>query len=138
VATVVGLVLAGVAGAVSGRPGFVGALIGLAVVVLTLAFGSVIVRAVTSAAPSASLLVALLTYTLTVLALALVFVALTRSVTMGEIVHREWVGGSLIACTLTWTVAAVVCSFRVRQPVYDLPAPSESPVGVDDEEANVR
>jgi hypothetical protein len=58
--------------------------------------------------PAAGLAVLLLTYTLR---LALVLVAL-RLLSRAEIVDRRWLGGTIIACALTWTAMHVGTAVR--------------------------
>lgn len=115
-----GLALAAVGALVSGSPAFFGALVGTALVVLVFAGGSFAVNEVARILPAASLLVALLTYTLQVVAMALVFVALSRSGALDESLDRAWVGGAVIAGTAGWITLQVVLATRVRIPVYEL------------------
>jgi ATP synthase protein I len=75
--------------------------------------------------PSAALLVALLTYTLQVLAMALAFVALQRSGELGESLSREWLAGSVIAGTASWLAVHVATALRARIPAYDLAGPEQ-------------
>ena len=72
--------------------------------------------------PAASLLVALLTYTLQVLVLALVFAALSRSGLLDDASTARWLAGAVIAGTVAWMVAQIVLTARLRLPVYDLPS----------------
>jgi ATP synthase protein I len=129
-AVVLGLLLT-VVGAVTGGPAAAfGALAGTLLVVGVFAFGSVTVSAVTGLAPAASLLVALTTYTLQVVVMGLVFVALSRSGLLEETLDRRWIGGAVIAGTLAWLVAQVALVTRARIPAYDLTAsqtPATSP-----------
>jgi ATP synthase protein I len=125
---VLGIVLLGVAALTTGPPGIAGAAIGGGMVLVFFGFGAVAVNAVASVAPNASLLVALLTYTLEVLALGVVFTVLTRSGALDDEVHAGWLAGTLIAGTAVWLVAQVVAVTRSRQPLYDLPErPGEEP-----------
>jgi ATP synthase protein I len=86
------------------------------------AAGAFVLNAVTSISPAASLLIAMLTYTLKIVLIGLVFVALSRSGALEGSIDARWLGGTVIACTLTWLTAQVVTSMRARVPVYDLPA----------------
>lgn len=122
VATVALGLLATLVGAlVSGSAAAYGALIGTALVVAVFLFGTFTVNAVATILPSAALLVALLTYTLQVLAMGLAFASLSRSGLLDQTVDRTWLGGTVIAGTLMWTMAQVVLATRARIPVYDLP-----------------
>ena len=71
--------------------------------------------------PTASLLVALLTYTLQVVLMGMVFVALSRSGLLGDTLHREWLAGVVIAGTFGWLLTQLVLTTRQRIPAYDLP-----------------
>lgn len=84
------------------------------------ATGTVVLDVVASLAPATSLLVALLTYTLQVVLVGLVFVALNRSGMLEDTVDARWLGATVIAGTLGWLVAQVVATMRTRIPVYEL------------------
>jgi ATP synthase protein I len=106
----------------SGSPAALGATIGLVLVVCVFGFGSLVVNAVAAVMPTAALLVALLTYTLQVVAMAVVFVALSRSGLLDDAVDRRWLGGTVIAGTMAWLVGQLLLATRRRIPAYDLPA----------------
>lgn len=116
----VGAVAALVGGLAAGVPAVLGAAIGTAMVCVFFATGAFVLDVVATLAPAASLLVALLTYTLKVVLIGLVFVALNRSGLLGGTVDARWLGGTVIAGTLAWLVVQVVVSARVRIPVYEL------------------
>ena len=88
------------------------------------AFGGFTVNAVAGALASAALVVALLTYTLQVVAMALAFVAISGSGLLDETVSRGWLGGSVILGTRVWMAVQVLVSTSRRIPIYDLPDPS--------------
>jgi ATP synthase protein I len=102
-------------------PQALGALVGLLMVAGFFGMGALTMSVVARLAPGASLLVALLTYTLQVLLLGVVFVALTGSGATEERLDPRWLGGTVVAATLTWTVVLVVGEIRGRHPVYDPP-----------------
>jgi ATP synthase protein I len=129
----VGLLSALLGALASGSPAALGALLGAGVVLVFFATGAVVVNAVASVSPAASLLVALLTYTLEVALVALVLTGLDRSGLVGDTVDRTWVGGTVIAATLVWLGAHVASATRARMPLYDLP---ETPS--DEQEAAAR
>lgn len=119
----------GAAGAVAaasttGRPGLLGVLVGTALVLAVLGGGALAVDLVARVLPAASLLVALLTYTLQVVVMALFFVAFSRSGLLDDEVSREWLAAAVIAGTLIWVVAQVVVTTRLRIPAYALPVDS--------------
>jgi hypothetical protein len=99
-----------------------GAAIGGLLVCFVFAFGALVLGVIAKVAPAASLLVALLTYTLQVVLVGLAYVALSGNGALEGPVDPRWLSGAVIACTLTWTVTQVIVSTRVRQPIYDLPS----------------
>ena len=125
-----GLLAVALAAVVAGSPAAAGAGIGATMVVLFFSLGAVVLDLVTSRAPAASLLVALLTYTLKIVLVGLVFFGLSGSGALESAVDPRWLGGTVIGCTLVWLVSQIVFGMRARIPVYDLPA--------DDQEASVR
>lgn len=120
-ALLVGLVAVLTGALVGGAPAALGAAIGAGMVVVFFGFGALTVNAVASVSPAASMLVALLTYTLEVVAVGVVFVALKSSGVLGSTVDARWVAGTLIVTTLVWLVAQIIAATRSRQPLYDLP-----------------
>lgn len=70
--------------------------------------------------PSLTLLVALGLYVAKVVALGAGLLVVAQTGLVGDPFHRTAVAASVIACTLTWTVAEIVASARHRQPLYDL------------------
>jgi ATP synthase protein I len=126
---VVGAALAGAGALADGAPAAAGAAVGLLMVLVFFGLGAVVLDVVAGVAPALSLLVALLTYTLQVVLVGLVFVGLSRSGLLDAELDADWLGGTVIAGTLTWLCAQVVTTVRTRRPVYDLPAadtPSET------------
>lgn len=113
--------LTAVATGVDGRPGLVGAACGGGLALLVFVGSTAVVQAVASTMPSASLLVALLTYTLQVVLMALVVVALQGSGLVGESLSRGWFAATLIAVAVVWMAAQMWLSTRVRILAYDLP-----------------
>lgn len=110
---VLGMVGAGLAAlAGQGRPQVTGALAGAAVVGGFFLLGSLTTGFVAAHAPSASLLMALMTYTLQVLLLAVVLVAVTGSPQARDAVDPRWLGGTVLVGTLAWTAALVAAALR--------------------------
>lgn len=105
---------------VAGPAAGLGVLVGTALVLLVCTSGGLVVDAVTRLAPAASLLVALLTYTLQLLVLLVAFVGLEGSGLLGSEVDRSWLGGAVVAATLVWVATQVTQAFRARVPAYDL------------------
>jgi ATP synthase protein I len=114
-----GLLAVALGAATAGSAAATGALVGSLLVLLFFGFGALVVNAVASVSPTASLLVALLTYTLEVVALGAVFVALGRSGALAGAVDGGWIGVVVIALTLVWLAAQIFAALRSRQPLYD-------------------
>jgi hypothetical protein len=128
-----------VAGALlAGSAAAYGALVGAGLALAVFLGGALTVDAVAARVPAASLLVALLTYTLEVVVMAVVFVGLSGSGLLGETLARGWLGAGVIATTLVWLLAQVALSSRVRIPVYDLPAGEAPAAGRERTEADAR
>lgn len=121
-AGLVGVAATATAALATGAPGTRGALIGAGLVIGTFGFGALTVNAVASVMPSASLLVALLTYTLQIALLGLVFWGLTSSGATEDSIDATWLGGTAVAATVAWLVGQITGAVRARQPVYDLDA----------------
>lgn len=119
VTTVVGVLVVLVAALASGEAASYGALVGSAIALVVFSFSAFAVDAVARLMPVASLLVALLTYTMQVLLMLLVFVGLSRSGALEDTLDREWLGGSIIVGVLVWTFAQLTASAKVRIPAYD-------------------
>ena len=116
---------------VADRAAAIGALTGSVLVVGTFAFGAGTVNAVAARLPAAALLVAVLTYTLEVVLLAVVFVVLRDSGATDGDVDPKWLGLTAIAVTFAWIVGQIVGTIRSRQPVYDLKPARETPADPD-------
>ena len=87
--------------------------------VLTLvvfALGIAVVGAVARLVPAASLLVALMTYALQLLVLALGVVAIERAGVSEQTLSRGWFAAGVIAVTLLWLVGQVVAATRAADP----------------------
>ncbi len=135
-----GVVLAVVGGAVSGSAAALGAVVGTGLAVAVFALGSFSVDVVAGQLPAASLLVAVLTYTLQVALMWLALVALSRSGLLGGALADTWLVAGVIAATAVWLGAQLLLATRARIPAYDLPDPDETPRGVvgDSPEAGAR
>ncbi|MFN8193892.1 MAG: hypothetical protein U0R80_06355 [Nocardioidaceae bacterium] len=131
-AALVGGLLVLVTAAVAGDAGAVrGALVGAGLAVTVFALGSFLVDQVALRMPAASLLVAVLTYTLEVVLLGLVFWRLTESGALERDVDGTWLGLALVVATVGWTVGQIVLTARARIPAYDLgrPVAAGAPTG---------
>lgn len=111
-----------VAGAlIDGSVAAYGALVGTGLVLTVLGFGSVVVNTVAGLMPAASLMVALLTYTLQVVLMGLLLAVLSGSGMLDDTLDRTWLAGVVIAGTFGWLTAQLLLTTRMRIPVYDLP-----------------
>ena len=124
-AAMVALVLGGLTtllGAVAGGTSAAyGALAGTFIVVAVFAFGTFVVNAVAGSMPTVSMLVALMTYTLQVLVMAMVFVVLTRSGLLDDALDRGWLAAAVIVCTFAWLATQIAYASKARIPAFDLP-----------------
>ena len=90
-------------------------------VVVVIGFGVFTLNTVASIMPSATVLVALVTYTLQLVVLAAVVLTLARNGMLDDTFDRRWFGGGVAVATLAWMIAQIVAHLRARIPVYDLP-----------------
>ena len=120
-ALVLGLAATVVGAVASGSEAALGALVGTLLVVGVLGFGSFVVNVVAGLMPAAALMVAMLTYTLQVVLMGVVFAALSGSGLLDSTVDRGWLAGAVIGGTAIWLVSQVVLTTRRRIPVYELP-----------------
>lgn len=116
----VGVVVVLLGAATGGSPAAFGALAGTLLVVVVLAMGAGAVHVVADVLPAASLMVALLTYTLQVVLMAAVFAALSGSGLLDSVLDRRWLAGAVITGTLAWLAVQVTLTTRLRIPAYDL------------------
>jgi ATP synthase protein I len=122
-----GVVIALIALVVAGEAGLLAAVIGTVLVVAVLFSGALVVTVVADLMPSASLMVALMTYTLQMVLLAAVLIPLSRTQWATDHLDAPWLAAAVIAGALVWTVAQVLLATRARIPVYDLPAHDSTP-----------
>ncbi len=112
------LVLVVAAALVEGRAAVVGAASGGVLTLVVFASGIAIVGTVARLVPAASLMVALLTYALQLLVLALCITAIDRAGVGEETLARGWFAAGVIAVTMLWMAGQVVAATRQRIPVY--------------------
>ena len=127
----IGLTASGLALATGGRPELVGALVGTAVVAGFFVFGMLNTAIAAAFAPRAALVVALLTYTMQVGALGLLLVALSRSDSTADALDVRWLGGTVIAGALGWTLALVLDTLRTPIDTTPIPAATSTPTTTD-------
>jgi hypothetical protein len=114
------VVLVVAAALVDGRAAVVGAAGGGGLTLAVFAIGIAVVTVVARLMPAASLLVALMTYALQLLVLALCVAALERAGVTDQDLSRGWFAAAVIAVALLWVVGQLVVATRQRIPVYDL------------------
>ena len=109
-----------------------GAVLGGAIVLGFFVFGTVSVGFAARLVPATALMVAMLTYTLQVVVIGLVFVALKQSDVFDHDLSDAWLAAGLIAGTFAWMVAQLVAV--VRTPIapwvpvdQDAPGPDAGP-----------
>ncbi len=122
---VVGLLGTALGALTGGQQAAYGALAGAGIALVVFCLGAFVVNAVAGLMPSAALLVALMTYTLQILLLALLFVGLSDSGLLDETLDARWLAGMVIAGTFVWTGAQLLLTTRRRIPAYDLPHGTE-------------
>jgi ATP synthase protein I len=110
-------------GLVAGSTGALGALAGGSMALCFFLFGSLVVETATRVAPRTAIVVALMTYTLQVALVALIFVVLTSSGAVGSTLSAGWLAGGVIVATVAWTVGQLVASARARVLAYDIELP---------------
>ncbi|HXH78217.1 hypothetical protein [Nocardioides sp.] len=120
-ALVVGLTMTAVAALVSGPVAALSVAAGVGLVVSVLSFGAFSLNMVASIMPSATVLVALVTYALQLVVMAAVVLALVRSGAIEETLDRRWLGGGVAMATAAWMIAQIVSATKARIPLYDLP-----------------
>ena len=102
------------------------AAVGAGLVALVVSFGTLSMHVVASAMPTASLLVALVTYVTQLAIVLMVFLAITRGDLFSATQERAWLAGSMVLATLVWTVSHLVLTARERVPYFDLPTGGEA------------
>lgn len=112
VTVAVGLSAVVLAAVLGGSEQVLGALAGTALVAVFFLFGMVNTALAAAFAPRTALLVAMLTYTVQVVGLGILLVALSRSEAAGESLDVRWLAGTVIVGALGWTVALVVDALR--------------------------
>jgi ATP synthase protein I len=112
VTLLVGLTASVLALVTGGGAQLVGALAGTAMVAVFFVFGMVNTALAAAYAPRVALVVALLTYTLQVVVLGVVLVAVSRSGLTPDRLDVRWLAGTVIVGALGWTVALVLDALR--------------------------
>ncbi len=121
-----------VAGAVTqGRTGALSALLGSGIVLVFFIFGAVVVGAASQLAPQTALLVAMVTYTLQVVLVALIFAALTEADAFDTALSPGWLAGALIVDTFAWMAGQLIATLRAPIPPWDGPVSDGQEAGAE-------
>jgi len=131
-AGVAGAVCAVVATVTGGTAGLLAALVGVLLVVLFFGSSLLVLERTARVSPPIVMLVALGTYTLKVLLLALAFLVLSRTTDL----PGPALGLTTIVVTTVWLAAELRAFVRTRQPLYAAPAADEGDEPVDDGSAS--
>ena len=110
VTAVTAVIMAAVSLGVGGGKGLLGAVLGIALVVIFFAISVFAVGRAARISPQAMMVTAMVTYIVKILAL-LVFVAAFGSTT---VFNARLFGLTALACVLTWCLAQVVWSMRLK------------------------
>lgn len=100
-------------------PSAVGAMAGGSIALVFFLGGAVLVNLVATLQPELTMLVALLTYTLEVVLLLVVLLALDRNDVFATRGERGWVVAGLLACTLAWSIGHVRAATKLRIPAFE-------------------
>lgn len=123
---VVALVVLTVLAAVVGNgPAVAGALIGGVAVLVTSLFAVLSLTMVVWVHSRLALLVAMMTYLLQVMLLALLFVSYQKHEELQDEIARSWLGAGIATAAVAWTVGYLVAAYRDRNDVpssWDGPA----------------
>lgn len=113
------LLVAAFAAVTDGATAAVGAMVGGGAAVVVFAVGTTTVHLVSEVLPGASLLVALLTYALQLVALMALVAALAGTEVAASDAARTWFAVALITATFAWLAAQVWQATRARIPAYE-------------------
>lgn len=119
-------VVIGLAAVLGGADATRGAALGGFLAVGVFAFGAFTVDAVSKLMPAASLMFAMLTYTLQVVVMLMAFVVLTRSGLLDDQIDRNWLAAAIIVGAMVWMVVQVRLATTARIPAFEPAAPSAS------------
>ncbi|MCX6397470.1 MAG: hypothetical protein NTV23_13375 [Propionibacteriales bacterium] len=111
--------LVAAAGAFDGTAAVRSAGLGGALVIAFFAFGALNVGIAARIVPSTALLVAMMTYTIQVALVLMVFVVLRRSDAFDTTLTEGWLAAGLIVGTLTWITAQIVTTLRTPIPPWE-------------------
>jgi ATP synthase protein I len=117
-----GLLLVVVAAFADGAAGARGAAAGVGITVVTFGWGTGVVSAVSRVMPSASLLIALLTFALQLMVMGVATKVVVDASDGGAYFSHAWLAAGVVLGALAFIVAQVWCTVRQRTLAYELPA----------------
>lgn len=103
----------------SGRAAVAGAAVGGVMVLVFFTFGAVVVSMAARVAPATALLVAMVTYTLQVLLVAVASLALVRSGLLDSDLDRGWLAAGVIGATFAWMAGQILSTLRAPIPAWE-------------------
>lgn len=110
------------ASATTGSAAVLGVLVAAGIVLVVFGLGTAAVSVVARILPSAALMIAMVTYLLQVVLMAVILTVLQRSGLLGDEIDRAWLGGAVIVLAFVWLIAQTIATATARIPVYDLPS----------------
>ncbi|GAA4807011.1 hypothetical protein ACFQ0K_01765 [Nocardioides caeni] len=120
------VLLVGIGALVGGADAVRGAAVGGVIAVGVFAFGAFSVDTVSRLMPAASLMFAMLTYTLQVVLMLMAFVVLTRSGLLDDQIDRDWLAGAIILGAMVWMLVQVRLATTARIPAFEPASPRAS------------
>lgn len=118
---VASVVVVAVAGLVDDSAAVRGAATGAFATVAVMAFGAYVVHVVAKVMPSASLLLAIMTYLLQIVAMTAFLALATGSGALDDSLSGGWLVTGVVVAVLAWVATQIWFSTRARIPLYDLP-----------------
>ncbi|MGN0065892.1 MAG: hypothetical protein ACI379_16780 [Nocardioides sp.] len=124
---VLGLLVVLAAALVDGAPGARGAAAGAVITLVTFGWGTGVVSAVSRVMPSASMMIALLTYALQIVLMGVSVKIVIDASDDGARFSHGWLVVGVVTLALGWMAAQVWCTVRLRTLAYDLPSSAAGP-----------
>ncbi len=123
---VLGAALVCAAALIDGAAGARGAAAGALVTLVTFGWGTSVVDAISRVMPAASLLIALLTYTLQLVVMGASVKVLVDASQGGVRFAHGWLAAGVVLLALTWITAQIWATVRLRTLAYELPSRAEA------------
>ncbi len=120
---IAGLLVAAVAGYLRGLDGFLGALLGAGLVVISFGLGLYVARRTELLHPLATMTAAMSSYLFKITALLVVLVVVRKT----GVVDRSSVGGAVLVCVLVWLGAEIRAFLGLKLLYVEPPGSPQSP-----------